>query len=147
MIRLALKPTLAGLLLLAAVSVSFAQDDDYRKLFKKPETVLDHWVGLKFELDVGRPDLAAAYLRGLVLKKPADKDLLDLVDRDGLTAIQRLRNVRQWSKVKEENEQALKDVDELITRTNEVVRKRLADPARIRDLISQLKATPEERIY
>src|SRR5687767_813424 len=98
MTRLVLRTGLGGLLLAATLSIAFAQeaDEDYRKLFKKPETALDHWVGLKFELDVGRPDLAAVYLRGLIEKKPNDKDLLTIVDRDGLTAVLRLRNVPQW---------------------------------------------------
>lgn len=70
--RFVLRMGLAGLLLGLVLSVTLAQDsvDDFRKLFRKPETAVEYWNSLSFELDVGRPDLAAKFLRGLILKKP-----------------------------------------------------------------------------
>ena len=46
---------LAGLLALAVLSAAVAQDrdpEDYRKYFKKPETALEFWKAVKFELVV-----------------------------------------------------------------------------------------------
>jgi CheY-like chemotaxis protein len=71
-------------------------NDDYRQFFKKPQTALEFWKALQFELEVGRPDLAAALLHGLVASKPPDEALVELADREGMAAILRLRNVRQW---------------------------------------------------
>ena len=52
--------------------------DDYRRLFKKPETVAEFWKAMQFEIEVGRFDLAARLLHGLLDKNPDDKSLLDL---------------------------------------------------------------------
>jgi hypothetical protein len=143
---------LCGAIVLAVLSAAVAQDkdkttDDYRKFFKKPETVLQHWNALQFELDVGRPDLAARLLRGLMVKKPTEADLLGIIDKDGIFAILKLRNIRTWSPDKKEQAQALKDVEALITAATAAHKKRLGDPVRIRALIEQLKATPEEKAH
>src|SRR5262249_16308024 len=66
---------------------------------------------------------------------------------DGLTPILRLRNVPSWSSDPKEEAQTRKDAEELIRRATEAQKKRLADPARIRELIAQLRATPEEQTY
>lgn len=154
MTRYLLRTGLGGLLLAALVSVVVAQDaDDLRRLYRPPETVTDYWNGLKFELDVGRPDLAAVYLRGLMAKDPAAKDLLAIVDRDGLTPVLRLRTIRQWTRQDKENAQALKDAETLVTRITAAHRARLADPARLRELVAHLigkadePSTREERAY
>ncbi|MFO0925833.1 MAG: hypothetical protein U0736_02205 [Gemmataceae bacterium] len=127
------------------MSVAAAQDaDDLRRLYRPPETVMDYWNGLKFELDVGRPDLAAVYLRGLTVKNPTDKDLLAIVDRDGLTPVLRLRTVRQWTRQEKENAQALKDADALVSRVTAAHRARLADPVRLRELVAHLLGKPDE---
>src|SRR5438105_3097171 len=98
MLRVAFRLGLAGVMLVAGLSLAFAQDtDDYRKLFRKPETPLEFWNSLEFELDVGRNDLAAKHLRGLIEKKPDDKALLTIVDKVGLTPILRLRLISKWS--------------------------------------------------
>ena len=38
--------------------------DEYRQFFKKPQTAMEFWKGIQFELEVGRPDLAAGYVTG-----------------------------------------------------------------------------------
>jgi hypothetical protein len=155
MLRPLLRLSLCGAILLAVMSAAVAQDkdkdpEDYRRFFKKPETALEFWNALRFELDVGRPDLAGRLLRGLIEKKPTGADLLAIIDKDGLFAILKLRNIRDWfpdKKDKKLQDQALKDVEELISRATAAQKKRLGDPARIRNLIAQLKATPEERAH
>ena len=39
---------------------------DYREFFKKPETVREFWDAMQFEIEVGRYDLAARHLHGLL---------------------------------------------------------------------------------
>jgi hypothetical protein len=102
---------------------------------------------LQFELDVGRYDLAAKHLHGLLNKKPTEADLLSIIDKDGLVPILRLRNIRTWSPVKKEQDQAKKDVEALIAQAVAAQNKRLGDPARVRKLIGELSATPEERAH
>jgi CheY-like chemotaxis protein len=152
MLRTLLRAGLCGAILLVGLSAALAQEkdkdgEDYRRFFRKPETALEYWNALRFELDVGRPDLAAKHLRGLINRKPTEKEALSIIDKDGLTAILQLRNVLTWSSDKKEQAQALKDVDALIGAATAAQKKRLGDPARIRALIDQLKATPEERAY
>ena len=147
MIRPLLRFSLATVLLVAGLSLVTAQEADFRNLLRPPETPVEYWQAIKFELDVGRADLAATFLRGLLSRNLSDKDLLAIADKDGITEILKLRNVPQWSRIKKEDAQAKKDAEDLIGRVLQAVRKRQEDPVRIRELIGQLKATPEERIY
>jgi CheY-like chemotaxis protein len=121
--------------------------EDYRNLFQKPETPLEFWKAMHFEMEVGRFDLAARHLRGLLDKKPDDKDLLDIVDREGLAAFLGLRNVRKWSDDPKEEKQARTDVEDLIKMVTAAQKKVYSDPERIGRFIRNLNATPEEREY
>ncbi len=150
--RYLLRCVLCGAIVFAALSAAVAQDkdkdsEDYRRFFRKPETVKEFWNAVQFELDVGRADLAAKHLHGLMEKKPTEADLLKIVDKDGLVAILRLRNVPVWSRVKAEQDATVKEVKTLVAAATAAQKKRLGDPARIRSLILQLQATPEERDY
>jgi CheY-like chemotaxis protein len=71
-------------------------DNDYRQFFKKPQTVPEYWKAMQFELEVGRPDLAASMLHALLLSKPSDEALVELADREGMAAILRLQSFRPW---------------------------------------------------
>src|SRR4051794_35859089 len=72
------------------------RSDDYRQFFKKPVTVAEYWNALKFEMEVGRYDLAAGHLRGLLLKKPTPEDLVALEKAEGMVTFLRLRLVPRW---------------------------------------------------
>jgi hypothetical protein len=152
MLRYFLRCVLCGAIAFAALSAAVAQDkdkdsDDYRRFFRKPETVLEFWNAVQFELDVGRADLAAKHLHGLLDKKPTEADLLRIIDKDGLVSILRLRNIPVWSSNAKEQAQAVKEAETLIAAATAAQKKRLGDPARIRALIAQLRATPEERAF
>jgi hypothetical protein len=150
---------LAAALLVAALASAKAQPpkdkppppekevDEYRRFFKKPETVADFWTALRFELDVGRYDLAAAHLRGLLSKKPTEDELVEIQQKSGSVAVLKLRNIRNWSDNKKVNAQALKDAEDLIGLVTAAVRKRYSDPDRIRLFIKNLGGSPEERAY
>src|SRR5262249_8702456 len=121
--------------------------DDYRELFKKPETVPEYWKAMRFEIEVGRYDLAARLLHGLLEKNPDDKALVDLVNDEGLSSLLRLRLISKWSDKPKEQQQATQDVEKLIESATEAIRKFLSDPERIRKYIKNLNASPEEYGY
>jgi CheY-like chemotaxis protein len=122
-------------------------DEDYRNLFKTPETPLEFWRAAQFEIEVGRYGLAARQLHGLLDKAPEEKDLLEILDREGMSAFLRLRNIRTWGDDPKVSEQALKDVEDLIQRVSAAQKKILSDPDRINRFVRNLNASPEERDY
>jgi len=163
--------------------------EDYRRFFKQPKTVPDFWAAMQFEIDIGKFDLAAALLRGLLVLKPTDEELVKIHEKDGMIAFLKLRFIKPWiqvppfnearyqarieqmkkdmepedkigqfrvqmNKEKEDhqnamvvNQQAEKDVEELIKLATAAVKKHLSDPVRINKYIQHLKASPEEREY
>jgi CheY-like chemotaxis protein len=122
-------------------------DEDYRQFFKKPQTAQEFWDALKFEIDVGRYDLAAGHLHAMLARKPSDQDLVDLHDKYGMATFLRLRNIRTWSDNAAANAQAKKDVDAFIQLVTAAVQKKLSDPKRIEMFVQNLSASPEERAY
>lgn len=121
--------------------------EDYREFFKTPENARDFWKALQFEIEVGRFDLAARLLRAMLDKRPDDKELLELEQKEGMSAFLRLRNLRQWSKDPKRNAQALKDVEELIGRMTTAVKEHVSNPERIARFTRNLHGDPEERAY
>jgi hypothetical protein len=122
-------------------------EEDYRRFFKKPTNATEYWNALQFEIDVGKFDLAAAHLRGLLAYKPSDEELVKLADQVGVAAFLRLRNIQKWSDDPKVNQEAVKNVDELIKRVTDAVKKVRGDPARIQGFIANLNASPEENAY
>jgi CheY-like chemotaxis protein len=133
--------------------------DDYRQFFKKPETTQEYWNAMKFEMEVGRFDLAAAHLRGLMQKKPTEQELVDLEKADGTAAFLRLRLVPRWVEVPPtadektraaldaKDAQAKKDANDLIDQVTAAVRKHYSDPDRIKKYVARLLNSPEEAEY
>jgi CheY-like chemotaxis protein len=123
-------------------------DEGYRRFFKKPKTPAEYWDALKFEIEVGKYDLAALLLRGMLTKSlPTDRDLVELEEKDGMIAFLRLRNIPKWSEDPKLQKQAEKDVEELIKLVTVAVKKHLSDPKRIAKYVKNLNATPEERDF
>ena len=121
--------------------------EDYREFFRKPETPAEFWRAIRFEMEVGRFDLAARLLHTMLEKKPDDKDLLEIEQKEGMSAFLRLLTVPQWSKDPKLNEQAKKDAQELLDRASAALKKVVGDPARINKFIHNLNGDPEERAY
>ena len=69
---------------------------DPRQFFKKPETALDFWRALRFEIEIGKYDVAAEYLRGFVGKNPTDEELLQIEARDGIHTFLNLLSIPRW---------------------------------------------------
>ncbi len=163
--------------------------EDYRRFFKKPTTSAEFWAAMQFELDIGKYDLAAGLLHGMLALKPTEAELVQIHQRDGMASFLKLRLLREWVKVppfdekrylgtiaylekinedvnkianlreqmhKEKkaradaiklNEEANKDVEELIKLVTTAVKNHLRDPVRINKWVQHLKASPEERVY
>src|SRR5437870_3293811 len=62
--------------------------DEYRIFFKRPETAIEFWSAIKFEMDLGKFDLAALHLKLLLEKdaKDVDPDLVRIEAAEGTSA-------------------------------------------------------------
>src|ERR1019366_7151227 len=129
--------------------------EDYRVYFKRPETPYEFWSAIKFEMDLGKFDLAALHLKLLLekaLPEDVDKDLVKIEAAEGMSAFLRLRQVRKWyDRTANETEadraareqfekDAVCNVEGLIERVTKAVEKHLSDPDRIKKFIAQLGA-------
>jgi hypothetical protein len=124
------------------------KEDNYRQFFRRPESVEDYWRALSFELEVGRPDLAAQHLQGLMSKNPTEAELLELEEEQGMTNILRLRYIRKWDEDAKLNKQAFANVEKLIQDTTAALEKHLADKERIAKFVKNLASgEPEERSF
>jgi hypothetical protein len=123
------------------------KEEEYREFGKKPETVEDFWHALQFELDVGRHELAARLLRGLLDRKPSDEELMKIEEQDGMAAFLRLRTIPKWADDPKVHAQAVKDADELAERAAGALQRVLGDPKRINRLIKDLTGDREERAF
>jgi len=126
-------------------------DDEYRSYFKKPETVIEHWAAVKFEIDVGKYDLAALHLKLLLEKQPpeqVDAELAKIEAVEGMASFMRLTRVKKWSDHAPFQKEAVKNVDALLDRLTAAVDRSLSDPTRFKKFIPNLDApTREERDY
>jgi len=126
-------------------------EDEYRILFRKPETVPEYWTAITFEIDVGKFDVAAFLLNQLLEKAPpadTDKELIRIEEVKGLSTFLRLRRVRQWSDHPVLDKEGRKNVEILMGRVTSALDKYLADPERIGKFIKSLDAPlVEERAY
>jgi DNA-binding response OmpR family regulator len=128
-------------------------EEEYRLFIKRPETILEFWAAMKYEIQLGKFDLAGLHLKRLLEqydKKPeaGDKDLLKLEATEGLAAMLNLRNIKKWSDYPPFQKEAKESVEKLIDRVTAAIEKQLSDPERIQKFIKRLDAaTPEERAF
>ncbi len=122
--------------LLALLAPAAGQDN--RQFFRKPETAPEFWRAVQLEIELGKFDLAADFLKGFLAKNPTDEELLQIEEKDGYAAFLRLLTIPELRA----------DARTLVDRAAEVVQKHLGDPKRISSLIKSLSgATREERTY
>ncbi|HMC64604.1 MAG TPA: hypothetical protein VKI65_06670, partial [Gemmataceae bacterium] len=122
-------------------------DESYRRFFKAPQTTLEYWAAIKFEIEVGKFDLAAEHLKGLLAAKPSDEDLLTIEEAEGMSAFLRLERIPKWSDDPKVHKEAQQNARELIRRVSTALQKKLNDPDRIKKYIKNLSASPEEREF
>lgn len=125
-------------------------EDEYRVFFSKPEKVHEFWAAIKFEMDVGKFDLAALHLKRMLELPPekADPELLKILDREGLSAFTRLQRVPLWSIHEPYHREAEKNVQVLLDRLRKSLEEHLSSPERIAFFIKNLSAgSREEREF
>jgi CheY-like chemotaxis protein len=133
-------------LLTLLARVPGAEEDDFRRFFKPPETAPEFWKALKFEISVGKFDLAANHLRGFA-GKATEKDLLQIEEQEGMSAFLRLRSIPEGLRDPKERDALRKEVDQLIDKVSAALKKELTDPKRIGKFVKNLSRSPEERAY
>jgi len=121
--------------------------EDYREFFKTPENVREYWDAMQFELEVGRPDLAARHLHELLKLATDDKELVALEQKVGNAAFLRLRILPKWSDDRKLDEQARKDADELSARVTSALQKVLGNREAILKHLKDLNGDREDRKY
>lgn len=133
---------------LAIVSLSspLAQAQQ-RELFKKPEKPAEYWEAIKFEIAVGKYDLAATYLKGLLAAMPSDEDLLQIEEREGLSSFLRLRTVPRWLDDPKLDKEVHEQVELLLGQVTKALQTKLSDPQRTGKFIRNLSASAEERAF
>ncbi len=128
-------------------------EDEYRLFIKRPESIFDYWAAMKFEMRLGKFDLAGLHLKLLLDKyertpEEGSKDLLKIEAAEGLADILKLRAVKKWSDHPPFQKEAVENVEKFLDRLTEAVEKHLSDPDRIQKFIKRLDAsTPEERAF
>src|SRR5947208_16974754 len=75
-------------------------DEEYRTFFRRPEKTPEFWAAMKFEIGLGKFDVAALHLKQLLAKEPAeetDKDLVRIEEVEGMAPFLRLQSIRKRS--------------------------------------------------
>src|SRR5262249_29138044 len=112
-----------------------------------PRTPAEFWNAVEFELNTGKFDVAAQYLKAFLAANPTEQDYLAIEKERGMAAVLRLRTVIQWSTDKPTDDEARKTAAPVIERATAALRKQVGDVARINRFIGNLRASPEERAY
>jgi CheY-like chemotaxis protein len=128
----------------AAIS---AQEIDFRPFMKRPETPMEFWEAMRFEIEIGKYDLAADRLKGLLKalkevqddkgEEEANNALLQIEAKYGMSGFLRLLVIPETRA----------DAKPLVERMGQVLQKHLSDSARIQKFVRNLSATPEERLF
>ena len=138
---------LALVFLSAGAGQAQVKDDpfDFRRFLIPPRTTPEFWDAIKFEMEVGRFDLAAQHLRDMLAKNPKPEELVPLAEKEGIVVFLRLRLVPKWFPDKrDKEEQARKDVETLIDEVTKAIQAKLTDPKRIALFVGNLYGLPEE---
>ncbi len=138
------------LLCLSAMSAQAQEKNerfDYRQFLTPPRTTPEFWEAMKFEMEVGRFDLAAGHLRNMLEKKPTPEELVQLHEKEGVVSFLRLRLMPKWFEDRTKDKQAREDVESLIEQVIQAVRAKLTDPKRIALHIGNLYGPPEEAAF
>ncbi len=146
-------------LVISMVAISSSSQGQPSEFYKQPTNVDEYWRAMQFEIAVGRFDLAAQHLKGLLALNPSEKDLLALEAKHSLVPFLRLRNVERWTpdvvnkeKMKRDagiafDKEARENVEKLIKSISDALKKELSNPERITKLAKNLTATPEEAAF
>ncbi len=121
-------------------------ENEYRRYFKRPEKAREFWAAIKFEISVGKFDLAALHLKHLLQlpAEEADKELVKIQEVEGFSNFLLLQTVRQWSDHPPYQAEAEKNVNILLERMATALERNLSDPARLHAFIKGLDSPSAE---
>ena len=107
-------------------------EEEYRTYFKRPETTIDLWAAIKFEVDIGKFDLAALHLKRLLTNEKVkadqvDEDLFKIESVEGMNSFLRLIRVDRWSDHAPFQKDAEGNVKVFFDRLNAVIDKKLSE--------------------
>jgi CheY-like chemotaxis protein len=123
----------------------------YARSYETPDSVVDYWARIHYEVDRGTYDTAALHLDGLLKKKPpeeVDAELVKIEEAEGYSKFLVLQGIRVWSDNPQFQAEAKKNVEQLTKRVNDALEKQRNDPARINRFIKGLASPNEnERAY
>src|SRR5262249_52213780 len=94
-------------------------EEAYRRSYEAPDTVVGFWAKIHYEIDVGKYDVAALHLKGLLEKQPpeeTDKELVKIEEAEGYSKFLVLQGIRTWSENPQFQEEAEKNVKQLFQR-------------------------------
>jgi hypothetical protein len=135
----------ATAIVIVTAGLGVARAQDLR--IEQPKTPAEFWSALEFELNTGKYDVAAYYLKGFVALDPSEKDLVALEREKGMSAFLRLRTVQQWSSDAKVETEARQNAETVIEKVTAALKKELNDPQRIAKFVANLRGIPEEREY
>src|SRR3954469_9287880 len=114
------------LMLLVAVAPGLAQPQDepfdYRRFLTPPKTTPEFWDAMKFEMEVGRYDLAAQHLHDMLATKPTAGQLPKRHEKEEIATFRRLRIMPRSYADRDKERQAREDVESLIDQITQAVR-------------------------
>ena len=86
-----------------------------------PRTPAEFWNAVEFELDTGKFDVAAQYLKAFLAANPTEQDYLAIEKERGMAAFLRLRTVIQWSADKPTDDEARKNAELVIEKASAAI--------------------------
>lgn len=120
----------------------FAADDR----LEPPKTPAEYWRAMNFEINTGKYDSAAFFLKGFLAVPPTDQDFVELEQKDGLASFLRLRNIT-WSTDAKANAEAKMNAEDAIAKVNAALDKVLGNQQRINQLVATLQGSEDERAF
>jgi CheY-like chemotaxis protein len=146
--------TISVFLLLLMAIPSAAQEDFYLPYNRLPETTLEHWAVVKYEVGLGNyrraKDRLKAFWDKLVAEPDADRFLVSLYEKEGLGYFVRLSNIAELRELTAKDPDSDKEqavVDLLLQRVSRAMAARSRDPDRVRFFVKRLAGPVEERAY
>jgi len=124
----------------------FIAAQEQRQFFKKPETAMEFWAAMKFEIELGKYDLAAEHLKSFIEKMPTDEELLQIETKEGMSAFLKLLTLPDSVKLPEKNFKDLKGnevPDVVLTKLRAVADKEFSTERDFWDAVARALAPDE----
>lgn len=133
----------AGLVVVVGLALVRGQDPR----LEPPKSPAEFWAAVEFELNTGKYDLAAGYLKAFLAAEPTEQDFVALERDKGMSAFLRLRAVQQWSPDPKIEADTRQIAEQVIEKATAALKKELNNPQRIAKFVENLRGTVEEREY